>query len=464
MVWGQPNPLSLEENKTRDIGTDNKALPACMEIPTGVDQVLNRNSRRPQAVIPSNVKKTNIPPAVECDSDQDNAVNEVQYNNREISVTDIKSGNRLSQNQIVENPATEISSGTDDKSGKSESGSVTESTENPEWEHCMNTLTTYIKTENESDCSSDISKAESDCSTDISKAEPESKIIDDKSLNHESHARDKQMSPCHNNSKPSVQKTRRLTSISCKGCDRTFKMKSSYESHLKEGRCKLICQVCGKEFTGRNLRWGFDVHMRYHNKQKDQECKICGKMFIEKSKMVQHFKSHANPKFCDKCGKWFLNNKCLRKHMANMHVENRDKFQCSKCPKMYLSEAGFKYHMRTAHDSNIFFTCLTCNKTFKDRKLLQAHEVTHKDTRNFKCDQCDATFKRAIGLLAHQKRHKKAYILFCRTCKKGFYNKRQMQQHENIHSGLKPFACSICDYRCACESNLPKHMKIHHKE
>ena len=453
MVWGQPCPLFIEENKTQDIGTDQLALPAGMEIPSGVDHHLNRNSNQPQAIIACNVMQKysptieNLNAVLTLDTDQHNSVNKIMYDGMD-EVSEQNTGKELGHEKD-EKPATITYSGADCKSGNSKSVRLPE---NPEERKCMAIFTQVNKSEKQSDFSTVIIKKQS-----------ESKMIDNKSLSDESHGSDKQVSSCQN--KPSDHSPRGIN-IKCQGCERTFKIKSYYENHLKKGRCKLICQVCGKEFTGRKVRWSFDIHMRYHNKQRDYKCTICGKMFIEKYKMLDHVKFHTNPKpkICEKCGKRFPTTTSLNLHMANMHVENRDKFQCSKCAHMYISKSGLLYHMRTAHASNAFFTCLTCNKTFKDKSLLKAHEVTHKDTRDFKCDQCDATFKRACGLLNHQKRHVKAYTFFCRTCNKGFYGKGQLNQHENIHSGLKPYACSICDYRCACKYNLPKHMKIHRKD
>ena len=458
MVWGQPCPLFIEESKTQDIGTDLLALPTSMEIPSGVDHNLNRNSNQPQAIIASNFMRKysptieNLKAVVTLDTDQQSSVNKIMCDAMGVGVSKRKAGKGLGHKND-EKPTTKTNSITDYNNGNSESELLPEITENPEEGKCMEALTPVTKSEKQSDFITVIIKEES-----------ESKVINDKALNDESHGNDKQVSFCQNNSKLSDQSPRG-TNIKCQGCERTFKIQSYYEKHLKEGRCKLICKVCGKEFTGRKVRWSFDIHMRYHNKQRDYKCKMCGKMFIQKGKMVEHFKFHTNPKpkICEKCGKRFPTTTSLNLHMANMHVENRDKFQCSKCANMYLSKAGFMYHMRTAHDSNAFFTCLTCNKTFKDKRKLKVHEVIHKDTRNFKCDQCDSTFKTASGLVNHRKRHVKAYKFFCRTCNKGFYEKRQLHQHENIHSGLKPYACSICEYRCACKYNLPKHMKIHRK-
>ena len=446
MFLGQPFPLFLEENKIENTGTDNHVLPAAVGIPAVFDHVLN--SYLPQATLEQHRKAV-----VTLDPDQHCSLSEIMNDGRRIGVFKHKAGKGLGHKSDGK-LATKTNSGLDCKSSNSKSVPLAEVTESPEEGQYMNTLTTIIKTENEYDCS-----------TAIIKVEPESKMIDDRALSDESHESDKQVPSCHNNSKPSVQNSRG-TSIYCSGCERTFKIQSRYESHLIEKRCKLICQVCGKEFKGRHVQWMFNVHMKYHNKQKDHECKICGKLFIEKSKMLTHEKMHTDPKpkICDKCGKRFPNTTSLRLHVANMHVEERDKYQCSKCPKMFLSSSSLQYHMRSAHEPTVSFPCLTCNKTFKQKRLLKIHEVTHSDSRDIKCDKCDASFKRKSDLKRHMKTHGKAYTHFCAICNKGFNEKRKLLEHENTHSDFRPYACSICEYRCNSKSNLPRHMKIHHKD
>ena len=261
-----------------------------------------------------------------------------------------------------------------------------------------------------------------------------------------------------------IQSTAHAKKIHCKDCEHTFQSRIRYERHLKEDKCKHVCEFCGKIFLHKCTR-KYNLHMKYHRKQKDHVCKFCGKGFVEYSDMTTHVKVHTDPRpICDKCGKVFKTAASLKAHMVNMHVEKRDKFQCSKCANIYLSQGSLTYHMRSTHESTDSFPCLTCNKTFKHKRLLKIHEVTHSDTRDIKCDKCDATFKRQCGLYSHMQIHDKAYKLFCTTCNKGFHEKRKLREHENTHSGFKPYACSYCDYRCASSSNLPKHMKIHRKD
>ena len=449
----QPCPLFLEENKALDIGTDNQFSSSGMGFPTSIDYDANSNSSiQDEIALRKDVAKEtpreeeNLKALITHDPDnQGNSIDDAKYKRRKngSSRTGSKTKSRKRIGRNKDSPPT---------SGIFDSAPFAKSTEECEQVGYMNTNTTFYKTE----------ENQSDFHNVVIKVEPESKIIDSMDSVGISYGTETRLSPIHSDSKTRNQSPNLTSNIYCKECEHTFKKRFYYEKHLKEDRCKRICEYCGKEFLY-NGAWRYMIHMRYHKKQKDQECKICGKLFIEKSKMVQHVKFHTNPKpkICEKCGKGFPTTVSLKLHMANMHVENKDMVQCSQCAKMYTNKSSLQYHMRSAHDFSIFFPCLTCNKTFKHKRLLTIHELTHKETRDFKCDKCEATFKRASGLLAHQKRHEKAYKFFCETCNKGFYEKRKLQQHENIHTGTKPFKCSVCDYKCAFEGNLSKHMKIH---
>ena len=283
-------------------------------------------------------------------------------------------------------------------------------------------------------------------------------IRDDMSKSKESN-----MAQIHSVVKVKRPAPNKRTNIYCKDCEHTFKSRMFYERHLKEDRCKHTCVLCGKVFLHGHTS-NYKLHMKFHRKQRDYECYICKQKFIEKAKMELHVERHTNPKpkICEKCGKGFTTTAGLTEHMEHVHIKNRDKFQCSKCAKMYTRKSGLEYHMKTVHesDSNVYFSCDICDKSFKHKNNLRLHQHTHK-TKEFKCNKCNASFKQNCHLLFHQRRHEKAYSMFCKTCNKGFYSRGKLVDHENIHTGRKPYQCSICDYMCACKPNLYKHMKIH---
>lgn len=254
--------------------------------------------------------------------------------------------------------------------------------------------------------------------------------------------------------------------IYCKDCEHLFLRRRNYDRHLQTDKCKHVCEFCGKIFLY-GLTANYKMHLKYHNKQKDFECKICGELFIERGKMLQHYDRHtiAKPVMCDQCGDTFARTSALSSHKTNMHNENKPKFPCSKCTRVLDSKSGLRYHMKHNHNTgnNLSFPCFICGKLFKERSLLKVHEVGHKETRDFKCDQCSATFKRTSGLATHKKRHAKDHRHFCRICKKGFFSPMELHSHERTHTGERPYKCSLCDYRCAHRSNMYKHEKVHRK-
>ena len=252
--------------------------------------------------------------------------------------------------------------------------------------------------------------------------------------------------------------------IYCKECKHLFSFRSNYERHIETDKCRHECEYCGKVFLY-GLTSNYKLHLKYHNKQMDYHCKICGKLFIEKGKMLQHFNRHtiAKPVICDQCGEGFGATSLLTSHKRNKHTANKQKYPCTKCPKVLGSSSGFKYHFRHKHDAeyNKSYPCFICGKVFKERKLCIIHEASHKDVKDFKCDQCDASFKLLGPLNQHKKRHSKAYTHMCTVCNKGFYLPSELHSHERTHTGEKPYKCNICEYRCAHRSNLCKHKKIH---
>lgn len=232
---------------------------------------------------------------------------------------------------------------------------------------------------------------------------------------------------------PKRDKTKsKVVNVYCQDCEHTFKYNISYQKHLIEDRCKHVCGVCGKVFLFSKTK-DFEIHMKYHNKQKDFECSVCGKLFVERGSMLKHFNRHAEPKVkkvpahaCDQCGDSFSTEKALNIHKTNRHDESRGKNLRPACPRLAKSNTYVDLEYKT-HD------CPICAKLFTSYKLLKKHKATHKETNNFKCDQCDASFFNQWGLQVHKKMHKpeKAYEEVCVVCNKSFHDVAEFQAHKH---------------------------------
>ena len=265
--------------------------------------------------------------------------------------------------------------------------------------------------------------------------------------------------------KKSAYKTNRINTY-CKDCEHTFKYRKNYERHKKEGKCRHVCEYCGKVFL-HGSTGAYEVHLKYHREIRNYECKVCGKTYVEYRKLKVHSRSHTGekPYMCCECGLTFPGFCGLYSHRKLNHQEKRETYPCPFCTKSFKGLSGLKFHVKYYHEakSDSPFLCSKCAKTFKTPELLKRHETIHEEIRKFKCDQCNASFKRIQGLSEHKIRHTKSYRHFCSQCGKGCYTKQTLMAHERTHSGEKPYSCKICDYKCAVRGNLTKHLKVHEK-
>ena len=72
--------------------------------------------------------------------------------------------------------------------------------------------------------------------------------------------------------------------IYCQECEHTFKYKKNYDKHLEEDKCRHVCEFCGKIFLSGETG-NYKIHLKYHNRQTDHECIVCGKQYVEFRKL-----------------------------------------------------------------------------------------------------------------------------------------------------------------------------------
>ena len=72
--------------------------------------------------------------------------------------------------------------------------------------------------------------------------------------------------------------------IYCQECEHTFKYQKNYDKHLEEDKCRHVCEFCGKIFLSGETG-NYKIHLKYHNRQTDHECIVCGKQYVEFRKL-----------------------------------------------------------------------------------------------------------------------------------------------------------------------------------
>jgi KRAB domain-containing zinc finger protein len=144
--------------------------------------------------------------------------------------------------------------------------------------------------------------------------------------------------------------------------------------------------------------------------------------------------------------------------------ENRAAF-CYNCQKSFRSKALLTAH-NCFHKPKI--KCPICSKEIK-KPCLWNHLATHKKENDFFCDHCPSGFKMRRHLISHMNIHRKTKLFNCGKCNVGFNTKYHYNQHFIRHSDPKPFKCDLCikEYSNLCHLKshiLTFHLQIHRVE
>ena len=80
--------------------------------------------------------------------------------------------------------------------------------------------------------------------------------------------------------------------FNCKKYDTILDTKSLLKRHIKLNHGKLdICEVCETPF---DETWKLEVHMKIHDKEKENKCDDCGKTFHLRWRLIKHKNVHEN--------------------------------------------------------------------------------------------------------------------------------------------------------------------------
>ncbi|ROT78588.1 putative Krueppel-like 1 isoform X2 [Penaeus vannamei] len=167
---------------------------------------------------------------------------------------------------------------------------------------------------------------------------------------------------------------------------------------LRERPYKCHLPDCGRAFIQLS---NLQQHLRNHDAQLERmknrpfHCNICGKGFATESSLRTHTSKHAalvggpNAVNCPQCQKLFMNGEQLMEHMKYTH---RDP-----------NASGVAAKRRTASHS-----CPVCGKHYVNEGSLRKHLACHPETSQFTsslrmwpCSVCHAVFTHESGLLNH---------------------------------------------------------------
>ncbi|XP_076320483.1 uncharacterized protein LOC143230575 isoform X3 [Tachypleus tridentatus] len=189
----------------------------------------------------------------------------------------------------------------------------------------------------------------------------------------------------------------------CSYCERRFKQLSHVQQHtrLHTGERPYKCHIleCGRAFIQLS---NLQQHLRNHDNQVERlksrpfHCNICGKGFVSESNLrAHHSKQHASlfggpsSQSCPVCHKICMNGEALMDHMRVTHKDP--------------NASGIPNKRRTTNHH-----CPVCGKSYVNEGSLRKHISSHPEStsanstlRVWPCSVCQSVFTQENGLLHH---------------------------------------------------------------
>jgi hypothetical protein len=145
---------------------------------------------------------------------------------------------------------------------------------------------------------------------------------------------------------------------------------------------------------------------------------------------------------CKRCEKSYKTKKDLIAHNRNVHEDR--KLSCKSCLTIFTNSVALHRHIQRDHQN---ITCPTCKKIFASNNGLQRHvQSIHQKIRH-DCGECQQSFSRRSALNQHIKSHHSNIQLSkytCDICSKVFSGRQSILQHMKRVHQEKRYECKIC--------------------
>ena len=164
----------------------------------------------------------------------------------------------------------------------------------------------------------------------------------------------------------------------------------------------ITCESCGKVCpTSR----AFAIHMMFHTTG-NKSFNVDDEPDPSDSKKVKYKKRQRGIFICETCGKEFATKRYLSDHTRRVHSvsDNPEILTCDHCGKTRTTRYALSKHIRNVHIS-MPSPCSVCGKVFRNKPLLQAHMIYHKDYKRIHfCPLCPdkPPYVTAVALKRHQ--------------------------------------------------------------
>ena len=106
---------------------------------------------------------------------------------------------------------------------------------------------------------------------------------------------------------------------------------------------------------------------------------------------------------CPACGKHFLYQKSMERHIKTEHCQEGKKFSCDICEKEFDYHDNLTRHVKEGHGGAAKHKCHLCPAAYTREAKLEEHYKYDKHFYEFECGLCkkNLVFKKWEGLIAH---------------------------------------------------------------
>lgn len=237
------------------------------------------------------------------------------------------------------------------------------------------------------------------------------------------------------------------------------KQKEEKNKVFDEGTNVLSCDICRGKYSSFS-------QIRKHMKEihKERKCNICETFFQGSISYKTHLESfHDGPTsssiICAVCNKAFSTVSVLNRHTRTVH-ENIRQFSCHLCDKSFKHKTHLLAH-QSVHVKDRQYNCGICSLSFKTEAVLIKHFKTHTALPNHICDICGSKFKSTTYLKIHKDTHAITKVFSCKICRKLFKTIRTLRDHERTHKETEPLDCHVCGKKLKNNLTLKNHLRDH---
>lgn len=167
---------------------------------------------------------------------------------------------------------------------------------------------------------------------------------------------------------------------------------------------------------------------------------------------------------CELCDMKTLLKSSLARHMKHKHSKNEHMYRCTICNMVFDNEHAHTEHNNRLHSAPI--VCEYCYKTFKAKKNLTFHLLSHRNEHKYKCHICNKTFMQKHVYEGHVNKHSDIRPHKCPLCEESFSYRTCFTRHVETCTqkctGKAQHLCEFCSDTFSRKDSLAGHISAQH--